>query len=157
MQKEQPIEFCSQSPSRRFSHGPPGRECPNHNVYPCVPRRTVTRRNVGTSSSSDLKSMNTLKYLFIFISVVLYTSSEHSQVINSENYGRVIAAHLNSREPFIIVWDRPATPQLSSFRLFKLIERLIWVSEVNNDTEKSMLVSWPEHAMLYDIAAKDDT
>jgi hypothetical protein len=39
--------------------------------------------------------MNTFKFLFIFVIIVLYTSPEHTGRIKSENYHRVVAAHLN--------------------------------------------------------------
>jgi hypothetical protein len=38
----------------------------------------VARQIVGTSSSSDFKSMNAFKFLFVFVSIVLYTSPEYS-------------------------------------------------------------------------------
>jgi hypothetical protein len=47
--------------------------------------------------------MNVLKYLLIFIFIILYTSPKYSRLINSKNYNRVVAAHLNYIEPLIIV------------------------------------------------------
>ena len=39
--------------------------------------------------------MSLFKFLFIFILVVLYTSPEHSWLMNPEHYLRVVAAPLN--------------------------------------------------------------
>jgi hypothetical protein len=79
---------------------------------------------VGTSNSSDSKSTSIPKIQYIIIVFTLYASPDTPDLLTSKFFNRVVAAHMNCKEPLLIVSSDPSTHNttIKLFLLFELIE-----------------------------------